>query len=823
MSKKDKTPEQAIEDTIEAFRKNITKKYLTAIQLHQYEVQKIVKKFYENPANEGKDVPEIPEPEIETSDQTKSLYKKWEPLLAKYKEITGKTYKKPILFNENKEKSKKAGLKEKLDARQLRDALLAKKEAAKPVAKAKPKPVPKNTGYAEAKKLYNKPQAQLEEVTIPSAKIAVKKINKDLFTSMKDLIKIEEKAQQVEEEVKVDKRALFKAKKDAKKAEQELKVDKRALYKAKQEAKKAEKELKVDKRALFKAKQEAKQVPVKSSSKILDSTNTEEEINVVIDKFRKKITKMYNKDPDPSKDINKDLSPKLKKWWKLLTDKYQTITGTEYTKSILTEPKIDKRALYKANQEAKKNAKALFEAKIQQEADAEQRQALFESKIEKEVKRDKRALFKEKKIKSIPNLQPWYPEEHGNKDRTGRLMSDEEIAQLQRIRAKLKQSKIPENIIVEPAKRRGRPVVEGSKRQAKLAEPVTALKRRGRPAKKVPVEETKEETRQEETKEEPVMPKRRGRPIVEGSKRQAKLAQPKKSVGRPKVDKPPAKRPGRPNKCDSVEPKSDVLLPVTHIRPVINWFEVEEKKYKLKSTERVSDKLLRYNKLTPEIFFDIMDVLLPVELGNEIRTFYDKYTSRQQMFIVFRKLCEYIIGSGLATANAIEHALAVRLQGELAQDPKKLRAFERFLHKNCIDKQGVAQVSKKSVTKPKKEIVYSLEELVPFSEVKYDFKKNKIIDIVKNTFVGKQASIRKVGDKYQRVQCEYDEEDEDESGECEKVWDSVSSKIAGFIVDKLLDQAEEIVPELHEKLSKQYDDDKDQILQDIKDWLNTLE
>ena len=73
MSKK--SPEQAIEDTIEAFRKNITKKYAMSVQLHQYEVQKLVKKFYENPANEGKDAPEIPEPEIETSDQTKSLYK----------------------------------------------------------------------------------------------------------------------------------------------------------------------------------------------------------------------------------------------------------------------------------------------------------------------------------------------------------------------------------------------------------------------------------------------------------------------------------------------------------------------------------------------------------------------------------------------------------------------------------------------------------------------------------------------------------------------------------------------------------------------------
>lgn len=670
-----KTPEQAIEDTIEAFRKNITKKYLIAIQLHQYEVQKIIKKFYENPANEGKDAPEIPELEIETSDQTKSLYKKWEPLLVKYKEITGKTYKKPILFNENKEKSKKAGLKEKLDARQLRDALLAKKEASKPVPKAKPKPVPKNTGYAEAKKLYNKPLAQLEEIILQSASVPTK-VKSGLFASMKDLIKTEEKAEQ---EIKVDKRALFKANQNAKKAEQELKV-------AKQDAKKAEQELKVDKRSLFKAKQE-----------------------------------------------------------------------------------------------------------------------------------------RAKKIKSIPELQPWYPEEHGNKDRTGRLMSDKEIAQLQQIRAKLKQSKIPENIVV---KKRGRPVVEGSKRQTKLAEPVTAPKRRGRPAKKVPVEETKEETRQEETKEEPV-PKRRGRPVVQGSKRQARLAVPTKNIGRPKkiVTEPavPVKR-GRPTKCSKVPAKSDEKMPVTHVRPIINWFEIKETKVRLKAIERVSDKLLKYNKLKPYIFFETMEKILPVQLGNEILTGYDKRTSRQALYVLYRKIAKYVIGTGLTTAFDIEQELVARITSELKDEPKKLQAFENFVKRNCVAKpQGDIQELEKSVSKsskPKKlAIQYPLEKLVIFSDTIYDLKSNNFIDIINNTFKNKQLNIKRTGNVFERVESEEDEEDDT----IDNVWAKVGlNLITNAIINNLLDYAEENDPKKFVVLNQQYEDNSDEIKTDVKEWLNNL-
>jgi hypothetical protein len=315
-------------------------------------------------------------------------------------------------------------------------------------------------------------------------------------------------------------------------------------------------------------------------------------------------------------------------------------------------------------------------------------------------------------------MNPYYPEEHGNRDRTGKLMTDAEIAQLQRIRAKLKQSKpdvipknvvIPENVIIETKKKRGKPVNPNSLRQQKLAstEPVVP-KRKGRPPKKVIVEETKEETKQEESKEDIAPKKRRGRPIVQGSLRQKKIAEPVVEVkprGRPKKEEPVkpiiTAKVGRPSKCDSVPPKSDVLLPLTHKRPIINWFEIDgARNLGLKSNQHVSEKLLHYNKLTPEAFFYVLDVTIPsVELGNEIRTFYNKNTTRQMLYVTFRKICSYLVAKGLTTARKLEHALVVRIQGDLSERPKELKNFNNFVKKHCIDKQEVATAPKKVIIK----------------------------------------------------------------------------------------------------------------------------
>jgi hypothetical protein len=421
MSKK--TPEQAIEDKIEAFRKNITKKYTQAVYFNEIEKNKKIKEFYDNPANKDKEFAEPPEVDIETDDQTKALYKKWNPLLAEYKKITGNNYKKPILFNVDKEKAQKSNQKEKDKAREARDALIAAKEKAKPAKAVKAKP-PKNTGYAEAKKLYDKPAPKLEEIVIQTTSTVPVKVTKGLFSDMKDIV------------------------------------------------------------------------------------------NTLIEDERK-----------------------------------------------------------------------------------------------------------------IEGMQPHDPSKYGNRDRTGKLLTPEEIAQLKRIRSKL--NKIPENVIIAPIevkRSRGRPVVEGSKRQAKLAAPPEA-KRRGRPPKKITVEETKEETRAEETKEDLAPKKRRGRPVVEGSKRQQMLAAPveKKPRGRPKKESAPEPKTkvGRPSKCDSIPPKSDTKKPMSHLGPIITRFDIENNKIKLKSNEMVNPELLKYSKLTPQIFFTIMEGL-PVQLSDEITKFYDK-------------------------------------------------------------------------------------------------------------------------------------------------------------------------------------------------------
>jgi hypothetical protein len=613
MSKK--SPEQAIEDKIEAFRKNITKKYQKAVDIYQYEVKDIIKVFYENPANKDKEFVEPPEVDIETSDQTKNLYKKWEPLLAEYKKITGKSYKKPILFNPNKESSKKSGQKEKDTARKARDALIAAKEKAKPVAKpVKAKP-PKNTGYAEAKKLYDKPAPKLEEIVIQTTSTVPAKVTKGLFSDMKDIV------------------------------------------------------------------------------------------NTIIENERK-----------------------------------------------------------------------------------------------------------------IPGMQPNY----GDRDRTGKLLTADEIAQLKRIRATI--NKIPENVIIAPVevkqevkRKRGRPVVEGSLRQAKLAAPKPEAKRRGRP-KKITVEETKEETKQEETKDEPK--KRRGRPVVEGSKRQQKLAVEKKPRGRPKKEAAPKAKVGRPSKCDTIPPKTNEKRPMTQLAPVISRFEIEDNKIKLKSNEMVNPELLKYSKLTPQIFFTVMEGL-PVKLSDEITKFYDKKTTRTRFAYVYKLVCSYIVAKGLTTAHDIEVALVTRIIGDLADEPKKLKAFMNFVRKNCIAKAPTQEI-KKAVPRAKASKEYPLDKLTAFNDTKYDFTKESFMDIIKNTFIGKQANIRKTGANYERVARELLDTDADEPTGPKEYEEISQTLLAKSIINNLLESADDLKPALFEKLDAEYKADKAGILRQIKEYLDKL-
>jgi len=385
-------------------------------------------------------------------------------------------------------------------------------------------------------------------------------------------------------------------------------------------------------------------------------------------------------------------------------------------------------------------------------------------------------------------------------------------------------NKIPENTIVELPKKRGKPVNPNSLRQQKLASTEPVIKKQlGRPKKAV------------EPVVDPIIieapKKRRGKPINPLSIRQQKLLSIEPVVevkprGRPKKAKPvepiPTAKVGRPGKCDLVPPKSDVLLPLTHKRPIINWFEIDgARNLGLKKNQHVSDKLLHYNKLTPEAFFDVLDVVLKVDLGNEIRTFYNKDTTRKVLYITFRKIVSYLVAKGLTTANALEHALVVRIAGDLQERPKELKNFMGFVKKHCIDKQEVAVVPKKAIIKKIKSKVFPLDKLVPFSETKYDFTKKNYMDIIRNTFTGKQASIRKVGDKFERVEKELlDDDEEDATGP--NMWEETNIKLANYIVNNLLEQASEEKPDLYEELNQRYDDDKASIIAEVRAYLQTL-
>jgi hypothetical protein len=587
--------EKLINDELDRFRKDFTNRYDGLVAGDEAYFRNKAERYEANPKNAGKEYKGKQEPfDMNKSTILAPYLVKWEELLKKYKKITGNDYKKSILYNANKEASIKANQDEKDKARKARDALLASKEAAKakakPVAKAKAK-AQKNTGYAEAKKLYDKPAPKLEEIVIQTTSTVPAKVTKGLFSDMKDIV------------------------------------------------------------------------------------------NTIIENERK-----------------------------------------------------------------------------------------------------------------IPGMQPNY----GDRDRTGKLLTADEIAQLKRIRATI--NKIPENVIIAPVevkqevkRRRGRPVVEGSKRQQKLAEPKPEAKRRGRPPKKITVEETKEETKQEETKEELAPKKRRGRPIVEGSKRQQKLAVEKKPRGRPKKEAAPKAKVGRPSKCSSVPPKSNTPTPNVFTRPIIEYVDID-KKFKLNATQMVSPLLLKYSKMNKNIFFDIMDTLFKgrLDIMREIKN----KPSKNTLFTIYKKVCEFAVFYGFATAYQIEESLILRIKGDLQSKPKELLRFIGFLKKNCIG-QGSSTQTQKAMPRAKKDKKYSLQELAVFYEVPIAGKilkeeGIKIDEIFRDIFVGQNASIRMNGDKIEVVDYETDE---DGNALPNKVWQKIkmSKTLLKGLVKRITEAVKEVV------------------------------
>ena len=377
---------------------------------------------------------------------------------------------------------------------------------------------------------------------------------------------------------------------------------------------------------------------------------------------------------------------------------------------------------------------------------------------------------------------------------------------------------IPENVIV---KRKGRPPNPNSLRQQKLAstEPLP-VKKLGRPKKAV-------------IPEEPTPKKAVGRPIVEGSKRQAKLEEPKRPKGRPKKTEPIEPKPepiepktepkkGRPSKCDSVPPKNNVKENNPFTRPIIEWIDID-KKFKINPSQIVSPLLLKYSKMNKDLFFDIIEILLKNRLSGKVKREISKNPTKQDLFLIFKKICAFAIHYGFTTAYEIENALILRIVGDLQTDPKALKRFMSFLKKNCIGKQGEAVVKAKTSTKPKKDKVYTTQELTNFYDVPIDKKLNEsnlsFGDILANNFSGINKSIRlNENEKIEILDWDMDEEGEELTT---KSWRSVNSNkmVLKGVVRRILDALKETNEDTYEELNKLYKEEPEYVFENLIDYM----
>lgn len=361
---------------------------------------------------------------------------------------------------------------------------------------------------------------------------------------------------------------------------------------------------------------------------------------------------------------------------------------------------------------------------------------------------------------------------------------------------------IPENVIIETKKKRGKPINPLSLRQQKLAstEPVP-VKKLGRPKKEVvePVEPVK---------------KKMGRPVVEGSLRQAKLAN---------TEPLPVKKLGRPSKCDSVPAKSNIKNTETFTRPIIEYIDID-KKFKLNSLQHVNPLLLDYSKINKNLFFDVMETLLNNRLSPKVKQNITKTATKKDLYIIFRKICSFAVFYGFTTAFEIEQSLILRMIGDLQDKPADLKRLRSFLIKNCIGKQGEAVVKAKTATKPKKDKVYTANELTSFYEIPIEGKvlkedSNGFGNIVAGIFSGVNKSIR-LNDNEKLEVVDY-EADEEGNALPNKIWKLITLKttLLKKLVKRILDALKEVSPDNYEELNKLYKNEPDYVYQDIIDYL----
>jgi len=323
--------------------------------------------------------------------------------------------------------------------------------------------------------------------------------------------------------------------------------------------------------------------------------------------------------------------------------------------------------------------------------------------------------------KKIEGLQPQYPEKEGNRDRTGKLLTQEEVDRLIRVRERLAQKKIPKNEVVEEEKveleepeiiedteikplkkRRGRPPNPNSKRQQKIKRPVKEKEIIKPAPKKRGPKPNPESKRQKE------LAKKRGdvsldTPITPTS-------EPKKR-GRPKKapedkSRPPPKKEGvgRPKKCDEVKPKSDTKQPyeLREDKRIITKADIYSIPFETKKglKHEVNHKLFLNINATPVRFLTVIDKILEkynLKFDNERtkptrKSFLEELeslsSSGRKRALVYRKISQYLVAKGITTAYELEHNLTQEILNDLneKEDDAKLVAFEKYVEKNCIDK-----------------------------------------------------------------------------------------------------------------------------------------
>ena len=620
------------------------------------------------------------------------LRNKFDRYIKLYEELKGKRYRKGIKINKEKEEAEKSIRKDKEEARRIRDELIAKQREERRIrdeisalqkAEREAKKPKKSRKQLEQEKygvsgtipenvsILDNIDQKLTSYSIPE------KVKKGLFSDIKDLVSSiveEEKIELPEPEL----------------TEEDLLNQVSMLLQ------------RLDPALDYYNKNSKKSVFMKIKTKIQKQLELWRKNNVLVSELIKNIP-LYEKVINQalkrsSKAVEEiDVVEQLKNLVSNLDKKLEKVNDSDLTKKEKT--KINKELTDKALEKSKN---ILAKKPVQPPIQVIPKSSTFKLKSPKS-RMDKIA-------ETLKGLQPHYPEREGNRDRTGKLLTQEEVDRLIRVRERLAQKKIPKNEVVEEekgqeleygepvqepvVKRRGRPPNPESKRQQKLKEPKKVEEVKPEPKKRGPKPnpESKRQQKLKKSEEAPPTsePKKRGRP---------KKAPEEKS-------RPPPKKEGvgRPKKCDEVKPKLDNIQPydLREDKRIITKADIFSIPFETKKGTRyeVNHKLFMNINATPFRFLNVVDKILNkfnLKIDNERtkptrKSFLEELeslsSSGRKRALIYRKISQYLIAKGVTTAYDLEHNLTQEILKDLneKEDSSKLVAFEKYVEKNCIDK-----------------------------------------------------------------------------------------------------------------------------------------